>query len=69
MMLFFAQVKVEISCYMVDEDEHVEEWTHLVEAADEDEARRKVRKFYEAKSSEYSVYYSVQNIDISETIV
>lgn len=41
----------------------------LVKANNADEAYAKYTKYWEDKTSEYSVYYSAINIDVTETIL
>lgn len=43
--------------------------TRLVKANNADEAYAKYTKYWEDKTSEYSVYYSAINIDVTETIL
>jgi len=57
-ILFLVNCEIRISYYMVDDDEK-EEAIHIVEAIDEEEAKSKVRKFYENKDSEYSISHWV----------
>lgn len=67
-MLYLAEVDYSITHYMSDGDPDKREVTRLVEADSPEEAEDKVRKHFESKTSEYSVYYSVSGVDISEVI-
>lgn len=67
MTLFIVTGEVGISQYMGSET--TELFTHLVQAENDAHACRAVEAHYEAKTSEYSVYYSVGWVEASEMIV
>lgn len=64
-MYFIAFVDVRETPYMNDTKRYKR--THLVEANDECEAKRKVEKFYNDKNDAYGVSYWV-DVEIGETI-
>ena len=59
---------VKISRYMAGQDEE-SEFYHLVVAENSQQAGEKFKAYYEAKTSEYSVYYSVSDYEVMETIL
>lgn len=67
MFAYFVTGKVEISEYMVDETRKYNK-SHIVYALDENDAERKFIEHYEKKTSEYDRYYSVSNVEASETL-
>lgn len=68
MLAYFVTGKVVISDYMVDEPRTYNK-SHIVYALDEDHAERKFIEHYEKKASEYDRYYSVSNVEVSETLI
>lgn len=64
-MYFIAFVDVRETPYMNDTKRYKR--THLVEADDETEARKKVEKFYNNKEDPHGVHYQV-DVEIGETI-
>lgn len=67
-MLYLVKVNLEITQYMCDESEKKEK-LHIVEATTEDEAEEKVIAYYDAKTSDYSVYYRASVEYINEAII
>lgn len=67
MKIYLAVITGRISEYMGDDKNF--ETTRLVYADSYDEAREKVYKHYEDKSSEYCTHYSVYDCKITEPIV
>lgn len=65
---YFVTGKVVISDYMVDEPRTYNK-SHIVYALDENHAERKFIEHYEKKTSEYDRYYSVSNVEVSETLI
>jgi len=68
MLAYFVTGKVVISDYMVDEPRTYNK-SHIVYALDENHAERKFIEHYEKKTSEYDRYYSVSNVEVSETLI
>jgi len=66
-MLYIAFCRVTKTPYENKSETYVK--THLVEANDWNEARRKIEKHYDDQTDAYSVYYRVDIIDLEETIV
>lgn len=66
-MLFLAQISYTKTRYMHHDSEEKNE-LRLVEADDEKQAYQKVEAYFEEKTEEYAVYYSINSITILETI-
>lgn len=67
-MLYLVQVKYQVSDYMDNGYESYEEY-RLVDAEDEIQAEIKVENHYKEKTSEYSIYYQVNDINITSVII
>lgn len=67
MNIYLVNIDYNVSQYMGDEERKSK--THLVHADSEEEARNKVIKYYEDKTSEYCTYYTVYNVEVCETIM
>ena len=67
-MFWFVEGEISERRYMADKDRHVTHRT-LVQAETEREAETKYREYWEKKTDEYSVYYSVLDVCVSETIL
>lgn len=65
-MLFIAFCRVTQTPYMNDSKQYVK--THLVEADDETQARKKLEAHYDKMCDSYAVDYRVDILDIEETI-
>lgn len=65
-MLFIAFCKVQETPYMNDSKQYVK--THLVEADDYTQARKKLEAHYDKMCDSYAVSYRVDILDIEETI-
>lgn len=65
-MTFTAQVEIFVWPYM--ETGYSETKYHTVEAGSEEEAEEKIKKYYENKSSEYSIDYGVNSVNFFEHI-
>lgn len=68
MLAYFVTGTVIITDYMVDEPRKYNK-SHIVYALDEEHAERKFVAHYEKKTSEYDRYYSVYNVEVSETLI
>ncbi|AMM44023.1 hypothetical protein FDG95_gp519 [Pectobacterium phage vB_PcaM_CBB] len=68
MLAYFVTGTVRISDYMVEEPRRYNK-SHIVYALDENDAERKFIEHYEKKTSEYERYYSVSNVEVSETLI
>ncbi|MEK6828919.1 MAG: hypothetical protein AABY15_02250 [Nanoarchaeota archaeon] len=67
-MLYIATVTYNVTEYM-GETEYGKTKNHTVEAGSEEEAKEKIKNYYEKeKTHEYSIYYSVMDIEIFEHI-
>lgn len=66
LIAFSVSGTVEITPY--GEDSKRVERTHIVYALDMNDAERKFTEHYQNKNKEYEVYYTVYNVDASETI-
>lgn len=64
---YITKVYIEKSYYM-EWDKKNEEVFHTVTASSEEECKEKIRNFYKIKSDPYSIYYSVDSIEIFEHI-
>ena len=67
MKLFLVKFTVSSSTYMND-DEHDDEYTRMVEAVDEDHAKRIIENQPEFKTDEYSVYRRVYFDEITTVL-
>lgn len=67
MKLFLAIAEVRVSQYM-GSSEHMQ-FTHIVQADDALQAHQAVEAHYQQKTSEYSVYYSVDSVNVMETLI
>jgi DNA-dependent RNA polymerase auxiliary subunit epsilon len=67
-MYFLVTGIVEVQQYMSERKPVREATTKLVIAKDATEAREKFENHFNAKTSEYSIYYSVYNVEVHETI-
>lgn len=67
-MLFLAKYKLISNRYMSDKIDE-ESVTKIVEAPDEDAARRAINDLVDSMTSEYSIYYRADGIEIDEAIV
>lgn len=65
-MLFLVQGQIHITQYMGKTTK--EDVIRIVRADDADQAEEKFRKHYEDMTDEYSVYYSVYSMEVSEEI-
>lgn len=66
--LFLVTGVVSKECYESNETRLVRQETRLVWSTDEVDAKYKFKTFFESKSSEYSIYYTVYNIVAEEAI-
>jgi hypothetical protein len=66
--LYLATVRVNVSRYMIDDEDEKYTKTHIVKAISVDEAEQKVKTFYESKNEPYSISYRISEIEISEEI-
>ena len=66
MNLYLANVQYEVSHYMGEDVQY--NVSQLVKANSVEEAQEKVRKYYEDQTSEYSIYYRVEYVNIMDTI-
>ena len=67
--LYVATVRINVSRYMVNDEDEKFTKTHIVRAFSMDEAEAKVKIFYESKNDPYSISYRVDEFDISEEIL
>ncbi len=67
-MLYLVIGIVEERGYMSDNNEAIRR-THLVDANSESEAGQKFEEHYRKMTDEYAVYYSVNSVVVSETII
>lgn len=65
-MLYIADIEVIHSEYMGEEKHY--KTVEIVEAKDYHEATKKIEEYYRKKSESYSHYYTVNIIEIRETI-
>lgn len=65
-MLFLVQGQIHITQYMGKTTK--EDVLRIVRADDADQAEEKFRKHFEGMTNEYSVYYSVYSVEVSEEI-
>jgi hypothetical protein len=65
--LYLATVNISRRTYMSDHDD-VFVKTHIVRASSGAEAIKKVTKYYDDQTDEYSVYYRVGGVEITEEI-
>jgi hypothetical protein len=66
-MIFLANVEYEVTHYGSYKGEDCKEY-RLVIAKDANEAKEKIREYFHDQTSDYSIYYSVNNITVLETI-
>ena len=66
LIAFVVTGTIERTPYM--ESSKTFEKTHIVYAINEDDAEQKFVEHYRKKTSEYSVYYNVYSVDVSETL-
>lgn len=66
--LFLVSGDVEVSHYMSDRTPPAERETRLVRAENTEGARQAFIDHFEAKTSQYSVYYRVYNVEVHPTI-
>jgi hypothetical protein len=66
----FHVASVEINKYVYPNEDGPTRFNrnHVIDASTEDEAREKVKKFYEDKSDEYGISYDVIYIEFFEKI-
>lgn len=67
MKLYMVEGRIRITRYMVDKPEFRQE-TRLVQAKDAAEAEEKFEKFWDDKTEDYCIYYTVLNVTVTETI-
>ncbi len=65
--LFLVSGEVEVSHYMSDRRDRSTQ-TRLVRAESAAQAEDKFRKHFEDRTSAYSTYYSVRDIEVAETL-
>jgi len=65
-MLFLVEGEISITQYMGDTKK--EKVLRIVRADNADQAEEKFRKHFEDMTDEYSVYYSVGNMEVNEEI-
>ncbi len=68
MNIYLVNIEYRVSQYMID-GEDLKSKTHLVYAENETDASDKITKHYEDKSSPYSTYYSIHDVEVCETIM